>query len=90
MRTGTSQRGGWLVVEAAWHDRGPARLASAGGLPSQQVTATFTAGGESGVADVRAYSGAAVSEPATVTIGAAAVSGIRLSAQPGALPPGRR
>lgn len=51
-----------------------------------QATATFTAGGESGVADVRAYSGAAASEPATVTIGAAAVSGIHVSAQPGALP----
>ncbi len=52
-----------------------------------QARATFTAGGESGVADLRAYSGAAISEPATVTIGAAAVSGLRLSAQPGALPP---
>lgn len=52
-----------------------------------QATATFTAGGESGLAAIRAYSGAAISEPATVTIGAAAVANLRVSAQPGALPP---
>ncbi len=49
--------------------------------------ATFTAGTESGVADVLAYSGGAVSEAVQVTIGAAAASSVRVTAQPGNLPP---
>ena len=53
-----------------------------------RASATFTAGQASGVADIRAYSGAAVSEPAQVTVGAAAVASVRLTARPGSLPPG--
>ena len=49
--------------------------------------ATFTAGRESGVADVLAWSGGAVSEAVRITIGAAAVASVRLVAQPGSLPP---
>ena len=49
--------------------------------------ATFTAGSESGVADVLAYSGGAVSESVEVTIGAAAVASVHVTAQPGNLPP---
>ncbi|MYD71142.1 MAG: PKD domain-containing protein [Acidobacteria bacterium] len=50
--------------------------------------ATFTAGQASGVAEIRAYSGVAVSEPVQVTVGAAAVASVRLTIQPGSLPPG--
>ena len=53
-----------------------------------RASATFTAGQASGVADIRAYSGAAVSEPIQVTVGAAAVASVRLTARPGSLPPG--
>ena len=52
-----------------------------------RATATFTAGRGSGVASIRAYSGDAISEPVDVTVGAAAVEAVRLTAQPGALPP---
>ena len=51
-----------------------------------RATATFTAGSRSGVAEIRAYSGDAISEPVQVTIGAAAVGSVRLTAQPGSLP----
>ena len=50
--------------------------------------ATFTAGRASGVAEIRAYSGGAVSEPVQVTVGAAAVASVRLTVRPGSLPPG--
>ena len=49
--------------------------------------ATFTAGSESGVADVIAYSGGAVSETVQITIGAAAVGSVQLTARPASLPP---
>lgn len=49
--------------------------------------ATFTAGAESGTADVVAYSGGAVSETVQVVIGTAAVASVRLTARPGSLPP---
>ena len=52
-----------------------------------RASAIFTAGSESGVADVLAYSGGAVSESVEITIGAAAVTSVRLTAQPGNLPP---
>ena len=50
--------------------------------------ATFTAGPASGVADIRAYSGGAISESVEVTVGAAAVASVRLTTSPGSLPPG--
>ena len=49
--------------------------------------ATFTAGDESGTAEVVAYSGGAVSEAVQVAIGAAAVGSVHLAAHPGSLPP---
>ena len=49
---------------------------------------TFTAGQASGVAEIQAYSGGAVSEPVQVTVGAAAVASVRLTLRPGSLPPG--
>ena len=52
-----------------------------------RASATFTAGHASGIAEIRAYSGNAASEPLSVTVGAAAVAGVRLAAQPGSLPP---
>ena len=52
-----------------------------------RASATFTAGDESGTADVLAYSGGAVSETVEVTIGAAAVASVHLTAQPASLPP---
>ena len=52
-----------------------------------RASSTFTAGEESGTAEVLAYSGGAVSEAVQVTIGAAAVSSVGLTAQPGSLPP---
>ena len=52
-----------------------------------RASATFTAGAESGVADVVAYSGGAVSDAVQVTIGAAAVASVRVTARPGSLPP---
>ena len=51
------------------------------------ASATFTAGDESGTADIVAYSGGAVSEAVQVTIGAAAVGSVRLAAHPASLPP---
>ena len=52
-----------------------------------RTSAIFTAGDESGTADVLAYSGGAVSEAVQVTIGAAAVGSVQVTAQPGSLPP---
>ena len=52
-----------------------------------RASAIFTAGDESGTADVLAYSGGAVSEAVQVTIGAAAVGSVQVTAQPGSLPP---
>ena len=49
--------------------------------------ATFTAGEESGAADLVAYSGDAVSEPVRVAIGAAAAAAVLLTARPASLPP---
>ena len=51
------------------------------------ASATFTAGERSGTASLLAYSGNAVSEPVEVRIGGAAVASIRLTAEPGNLPP---
>ena len=53
-----------------------------------RATAVFTAGTASGIAEVRAYSGGAMSEAVEVTVGAAAVSAVRVSAQPSSLPAG--
>lgn len=61
----------------------PAEVATVRG----QASATFTAGTASGVADLRAYSGDAIAEIVQVTIGAAAVEAVRLTAQPASLPP---
>ena len=52
-----------------------------------QARATFTAGAESGAADLLAWSGGAVSEPVQVAIGAAAAASVHVTAQPGSLPP---
>ena len=52
-----------------------------------RASATFTAGEESGTAEVLAYSGGAISEAVQVTIGAAAVASVRVTARPGSLPP---
>ena len=52
-----------------------------------RASATFTAGPRSGTAEVVAYSGGAVSEPVEVTIGAAAVASVEVTARPGSLPP---
>ena len=52
-----------------------------------RASATFTAGGESGAAELLAYSGDAVSEPVQVTIGAAAAATVHLIALPASLPP---
>ena len=52
-----------------------------------QAGATFTAGDESGAADLVAWSGNAVSEPVQVTIGAAAAAVVHLTARPASLPP---
>ena len=52
-----------------------------------RAAATFTAGAHSGIAELRAYSGNAASEPLSVTVGAAAAATVRLAAQPGSLPP---
>ena len=49
--------------------------------------ATFTAGEESGAADLVAYSGDAVSEAVRVAIGAAAAAAVHLTARPASLPP---
>ena len=51
------------------------------------ASALFTAGQASGVADLRAYSGSAVSDIVQVTVGAAAVGAVHLTALPGSLPP---
>ena len=51
------------------------------------ASAMFTAGPASGVADLRAYSGSAVSDTVQVTVGAAAVAAVHLTALPGSLPP---
>ena len=51
-----------------------------------RATATFTAGHESGAADIVAYSGDAISEPVQVIIGAAAAAAVRLRAEPASLP----
>ena len=53
-----------------------------------RATATFTAGDASGIAELRAFSGGAIAETVQVTIGAAAVAAVRMSAQPANLPPG--
>ena len=53
-----------------------------------QASATLTAGTQSGIAEVAAYSGGAVSEAVEVAVGAAAVASVHLSAQPASLPPG--
>ena len=50
--------------------------------------ATFTAGPDSGAADIVAYSGDAFSASVQVVIGAAAVAAVRLGAHPASLPPG--
>ena len=52
-----------------------------------RAAATFTAGSESGAAEIVAYSGDAVSDPVQVVIGAAAVGAVRLAADPASLPP---
>lgn len=52
-----------------------------------RARAVFTAGSASGIAEVRAYSGGAMSEAVEVTVGAAAVSAVRVTAQPSSLPP---
>ena len=52
-----------------------------------QARVIFTAGNESGTADILAWSGDAVSETVKITIGAAAVASVQLTAQPGSLPP---
>ena len=52
-----------------------------------RASSTFTAGEESGTAEVLAYSGGAISEAVQVTIGAAAVASVRVTARPGSLPP---
>ncbi len=61
----------------------PAEVATVRG----RARATFTAGAASGVADLRAFSGDAATETVKVTIGAAAVGAIRMTAQPTSLPP---
>lgn len=62
----------------------PAEVATVRG----RASATFTAGAASGVADLRAFSGDAIAETVQVTIGAAAVGAVRMTAQPAGLPPG--
>lgn len=52
-----------------------------------RASATFSAGDESGAADLVAWSGAAVSEPVQVTVGAAAAAAVHLNARPASLPP---
>ena len=52
-----------------------------------QAVATFTAGDQSGIAEVLAYSGGAVSEVVEITVGAAAAASVQLSAHPADLPP---
>lgn len=53
-----------------------------------RVTVRFVAGGSSGRASIRAFSGSTQSEALEVTIGAAAASRIALSVSPGTLPVG--
>ena len=52
-----------------------------------RATATYTAGRQSGVAEIRAFSGDAISEVVEVTVGAAAVGSVHLTATPASLPP---
>ena len=52
-----------------------------------RASAIFTAGDESGAAELLAYSGGAVSEPVQVSIGAAAAAAVHLTARPTSLPP---
>ena len=52
-----------------------------------RAMATYTAGRQSGVAEIRAFSGDAISEVVEVTVGAAAVGSVHLTANPSSLPP---
>lgn len=52
-----------------------------------RASATFTAGDESGAAELLAWSGGAVSEPVRISIGAAAAAALHLTARPANLPP---
>lgn len=81
---GTAVHDGTVVTfTATLGDVHPAEAATVRG----RATAVFTAGDHSGIAEIRAWSGAAAGEPVEVAVGAAAVAGIRLAAQPGSLPP---
>ena len=50
------------------------------------ATVTFEAGSKSGIAEIRAYSGSAIAEPVSITIGAAAGANIVLAVNPGTVP----
>ena len=81
---GTPVHDGTVVSFSATLGRiDPPEVATVGG----RAAAKFTAGAASGVADLRAYSGEAAAGPVQVTIGAAAVASLRVTARPGSLPP---
>ena len=50
------------------------------------ATVTFEAGSTSGIAEIRAYSGSAIAEPVSITIGAAAGANVVLTVSPGTVP----
>ena len=61
----------------------PSEVATARGI----ATATFTAGADSGTAEVRAFSGGAIAEPVSISVGSTLVTTIILTADPATLPP---